>query len=706
MARPELVKLHFDDLTSTGQIRTMWRRYLGGTVAALVWAAEANDVHAARNAIACGLHAMQDFYSHSTWVDVAERRSRTWFEAATPTPAWPFVPRRPRVSVPERWRWGRDLPLVVDGTPRAEVTLDPARIRPPFGRFPVLVVGPDPRPGWDLSTGMYELGAQHGFHVHGMYGFDCTILSNLPLGLRDVAVPLLSFVGMSDLAARWRHCTGDHSAPATPPALAGQQAPPGILVLAPTGIALDNRWMASISKPNRALDDPTLTGDALFDTARGLAARTTTAWLDELDRIAAGDLDRIRPGFWHRVTTEPRTGVGATSASTPNPETPLDTAQFEDPAKQLFRLLSAGAYPPDPTETADGWWLRVTLGTPLEPFAGTDADIELEALGQTFLLDHGRTRSPQGSWMENRLLEWNDFEAGSRCSYVVGPFPTCPASITLRNRAASTSQILAAAWTDFTNALRVIGEAIEDVLLALVSGHADLVGGGQRTFGWAELATIAARGTALPGTILVDGGPEGRYLLEFDVAAAPSGNDLACLVTFRRLVCLEESDWDRFTSDDEPFVLALVSAPAAGVSQPLMIGPFSGVDTGEARSTASAAPVVLTVPRGSGLVVAIQVMESDDESQAARQQLLAEFASQVGVQTGPPRSALLDAVGTALAPDWKLGDVEVFAFRRNAVVECGMVLPRTTVNGWIEAGTSRTLPFLRGPDRAIALQVS
>jgi hypothetical protein len=99
-------------------------------------------------------------------------------------------------------------------------------------------------------------------------------------------------------------------------------------------------------------------------------------------------------------------------------------------------------------------------------------------------------------------------------------------------------------------------------------------------------------------------------------------------------------------------------------------------------------------------------MESDDESAAARAELRAEFASQFGLQTALPRSELIDSIGTALAPDWRLGDIEVFAFRRNAVVECGTVLPRTTVNTWIEAGASRTFPFLQQPYQAIALDVS
>ncbi len=563
MARSELIKLHFDDLASTVQIRRMWQRYLGGTVAALVWAAEHDDIHAARNAIGCGLHAMQDFYSHSTWVDAGGRRTLTWFEAATPVRPWLL-----------RWPGTgpvRDLALA------ALQPLDPTVLA---GRT-ILVVGRDPRPGWELSTGTYELGPQHAVHVHGKYGFDCTVLSRLPSGLRDVAVPLLSFVGLEDLANRWRQCTGDGSAPAPIPALGGVAAPPGILVLAPTGIALDNHWMASISRGNRALDDASLTGEDLFTTARGLATRTTTQWLDELDRVGTTTLDPINPGFWSRVTNQGRTALGTPSAAAPNPEAAADLQQFENPAQQLFRLLTAGEYPPSPTGGDEAWWLRVSLGTSTAPLSGTDADIVLEAAGQEFLLDYGRVRSQAGSWTENRLLEWNDFEAGSRCAYVVGPFAARPTAITLHNRAASAGQVLSAAWNDFTTAVTTVIDGIGDFLLSLVGGHADMVGNGQRTWSWPALAAIAGRGTAEASSIYVDGGPEGRYRLEFDVMASWSGDDLLARVTYRRLVCLEESDWDRFTSDDEPFVLTLVSAPAAGQNRSQILGPFAGVDTGE-----------------------------------------------------------------------------------------------------------------------------
>jgi hypothetical protein len=698
MARPEMVKLHFDDLTSTAQIATMWRRYLGGTVAAVVWAAEHDDVAAARNAIACGLHAMQDFYSHSSWVDSGARRSRTWFEAGQPVwaPTIRTVPG-PRPTIPVRPGGSR---------PRVPLAF-PERLTaaPDLGRT-LRLIGQDPRPGWDLFTGMYELGTQHGYAHHGAFAFDCTIWRALPSGFRDIAVPVLSFIGMEDMAARWRECTGDSAAPATAPALAGVPAPAGVLVLAPTGIALDSTWMAGISRPNRPLDDASLTGADLFRTARELATRTSAQWLAELERIGRSTLEAINPGFWQRVATQPRTSVGTVSGAAPNPPSPADVRQFEDPAAQPFRMLTAGQYPPDPGETTDGWWLRVTLGTSSTALSGTNADIVLRAGGQEFLLDHGRLRSPHGSWTENRLLEWDDFEAGSRTCYVVGPFATLPNRIELDNRAASALDLLGAAWRGLVDTVAGIVEGIGDALLSLVGGHADLVGSGQRAYGWADLVRIAQQGFPDQGRITVDGGPEGRYRLQFEVWAAWSGDDLLCQVAFRRLDCLEESDWDRFTNEDEPFVLALVTAPAAGSTRSMVLGPYSGVDTGDFRTTSDAAPVLLSVRRGSGLIVAIQVWESDDETPAARDELLEEFASRTGTGAEDPRSEFLDALGTAQAPDWRIADVEVFAFRRNAVVEAGTVLPRQAVGAWLEAGRSRAFPFTQPPRSAVALTVS
>lgn len=58
----------------------MWRRYTTGAMAGLIWAKEQNNVHAAQNIVGVSLHAMQDFYAHSNWIDDEHNRQRTYFE--------------------------------------------------------------------------------------------------------------------------------------------------------------------------------------------------------------------------------------------------------------------------------------------------------------------------------------------------------------------------------------------------------------------------------------------------------------------------------------------------------------------------------------------------------------------------------------------------------------------------------------------------
>jgi hypothetical protein len=80
LARPALVHVHFDNLADGREIAEIWHRITGGLVVAVAWAAQHGEVRAARQAIGVGLHAIQDFYSHSTWIDDPARRERTWLE--------------------------------------------------------------------------------------------------------------------------------------------------------------------------------------------------------------------------------------------------------------------------------------------------------------------------------------------------------------------------------------------------------------------------------------------------------------------------------------------------------------------------------------------------------------------------------------------------------------------------------------------------
>ncbi|MDQ1288088.1 MAG: hypothetical protein QG622_1653 [Actinomycetota bacterium] len=86
-SRAALPHLHFDNLPTSTDVEEVWSRVLGGTRVALEWARLHEDVPAARQAVGAGLHAIQDFYSHSTWINAPARRERTWIETRGDTHA-------------------------------------------------------------------------------------------------------------------------------------------------------------------------------------------------------------------------------------------------------------------------------------------------------------------------------------------------------------------------------------------------------------------------------------------------------------------------------------------------------------------------------------------------------------------------------------------------------------------------------------------
>jgi hypothetical protein len=97
----ELARLHFDSLTSTAQIRNLWTRLARNTQAAVQSATA--SVHSAPDAqarynrlvslavlIGASLHPVQDFYSHSNWVELYPMQegvygTRTWFDTPMPS---------------------------------------------------------------------------------------------------------------------------------------------------------------------------------------------------------------------------------------------------------------------------------------------------------------------------------------------------------------------------------------------------------------------------------------------------------------------------------------------------------------------------------------------------------------------------------------------------------------------------------------------
>ena len=78
--------LHFDDLSDLSAVDATWNRITGGAACALRWAATSEApleirLRAAEHVLGLGIHAVQDLYSHSTWIDDPQRRALTWQEA-------------------------------------------------------------------------------------------------------------------------------------------------------------------------------------------------------------------------------------------------------------------------------------------------------------------------------------------------------------------------------------------------------------------------------------------------------------------------------------------------------------------------------------------------------------------------------------------------------------------------------------------------
>jgi DNA-binding beta-propeller fold protein YncE len=637
-AHDDLVKVHFDDLTSTAQIERMWSRYLGGAVAGVLWAMDRDDVTGARHVVGVCLHALQDFYSHSNWVDVPGRRTKTWGET-------------------------------------------------PAGN----------RSAMSLYTGTYETDEDFGFKAHGKYAIDCTLMREV-IGedIMDTLCDGLSPLSDSGLCRRWAECKQD-SVPVHPDVILGVHIPRDIVYLEPPGIALDNTWLARINAHNRDLpanEDPAAMGLKLFGNAVTLATRHSAAWLGELGGIISG-LGPAEAAFWERVSTEARPGELHPSTITDAlAYTNEDLKQFEQPSKLPSTFLSAGAYPPDPAGGDEGWFVRLELHTADDEFGtGTNSDIDAVIGGATFRLDHGHE--------DNRLLEFNDFESGDFTWYVVGPFAQRPAQLTLVNNGTTIVDIIEAAWNDFKNMVASFLETIGELLLSFIGGNADYCGSDKRTWSWPELVDVAKRGGEdFELHCVVDGEGDYRIQCRLEATFQPNGN-LRAKVRPLTLVCVHESTIDQGSSDDEPFVLLVVDSPALsdglrkGRSRV-----FHHMDSGE--STAMDMPAIeVDVPRHGGLIVPAQVWESDEEGSSKRDQLLEEFARRYRDDSGSSRSEFLDAIGAAVLPDWKLAGLDAYAYRRGYLTRTAHLVRDRQVNRWIEAGGSLTIPFDKTPTRTV-----
>ena len=605
----DLEKLHFDDNFSTPEVNTAWRRYLQGTLVGLVWAAERQDVNGARNIVGASLHAIQDFYSHSNWVDDPARRSCTWME----TPDYL-------------------------------------------------------RNGMSIWTGAYE----HGDHLgiiksHGKLSPACSLMQLPGVGtILDVAcLPILP-PSNTDMCHTWRSCSV-HGRNAEPDKVLQVPVPKGINYFHPAGIALDAPWMSDIAIQVRGLgkSEPELTGQQLFEAAKELAERSSRQWLlrleEEMAQLGHG-------GFWNRVKSD-------TSATSREPE-------FEHFDRFPYQFLTAGPYPSESEETE--WYLRVTLDTADQANAGTDANIRLRAGGKEFLLDYMEEAPP--------VLEYDDFERGDRQVYTVGPFNHLPTSMELKNDSASFGDIVAEAVEDFINSVVWAARAIRSLALSIISGNADFVATAKKV--WTPQQLLALQPGLNPFSLQLDGGGEGKYQLKGSIGrSGGDARETEYIVLLQWLHCEKESDWDRGSGSDEPFLTVAV-VPAPGNIQSTMIGPFSDVDSGDDRFMFKMFRFRIPSTYGA-IAIAASLYESDDESRGDRRKLHDQFTQRIDQRTAYDRN-FSDAVGASLASGWKLDNVHVYAFSRGKTVSAGTVYNQR-VNHWLEGGQQRRYTFSARP---------
>jgi hypothetical protein len=87
-AQCDLEKLHFDDVFSNADIDRYWKTLVANTQAAAKQAEANNDVVEFYTVLGISLHVVQDFYTHSNWVEQngasGPYKTRSWFQTTTP----------------------------------------------------------------------------------------------------------------------------------------------------------------------------------------------------------------------------------------------------------------------------------------------------------------------------------------------------------------------------------------------------------------------------------------------------------------------------------------------------------------------------------------------------------------------------------------------------------------------------------------------
>lgn len=692
----ELAKLHFDDTFSMDGIRQTWTRYAAGTLIGLYWASEQmvdnrkGDVAAARNILGLSVHAVQDFYSHSNWVDDPDRRCATWF----------------------------DLP------PDERHSLTP------------------------IHTGAYETPTQGAPANHGHYSVSCSLISGENVDqVLDVVCAGLSPFQNTGLCEEWRLCYGSERVDIQ----VADKSPEGIVRLNPPGIALDSSWLARVQALERKLVDDTGTfregiegmyfprdqcsvlmgwpgqrqcetdADYIFAGTKDLAIRGTIEWMQWIE-VAVAEMGPEFAAFWEKVKgggeiavheATPVTDVAATIAENVSQDAVARmerlriemrressrAAQFEDFSKLPYLFLSAGSYPVanaaregmEESGNPYGWYLRVKLRTGEGFFDDTDSDIFAEVrvggFWKPFKLDYLPITDTTGR-TDNPILAYDDFERGDDDAYVIGPFSSQPDLIRLHNGSTGTRDVLLALVADLGNSIDSSLTSLRRGILSLIAGNADYVGYAHDVITRADIERLLAaqETTAFERKMFVDGGIQGKFRIKYrvrDVEHMLTDQDRAqgmraVEVMPYSLHSLKESEVDRASDSDEPFVIfSTTPLNAAGAKAHVYMSKiFQDVDQFDTRAfprETGSAQTFKVAPNGS-LVLAVQVYENDDESEYDREQLRLNFATGLDEATREPPAQLLDAIGRATAADWFAQTIEVFAFRRGALPQAGEVL--------------------------------
>jgi hypothetical protein len=633
----DLVKVHFDDLVHAESVRGTWRRNLSGTAAGLIWLARVDSgplerrVAMAQNLLGASLHGIQDFYTHSNWIDDEELREKTWFE-----------------------------------------------------------VDPEIRECLSLWSGTYELPQHLGILPHGAFVYACTVINNLGSAgrsLMDVACHAASPFANSEVCTWFRQCINTEAL--QPPTIGipdtddAVTLPPGVLWVVP-GMNVDNRWSAETGVRIRGLNPP-VTGSAGFETAYTLAYRSSCQWLhilqDVMDKEGLTD-------FWDAVKSQG-------TANKDDYKTPI--APWEDFSQLPYRFISVGPYPPAAGyDDTSKWYLRLLIRTSSDAFSGTNADIRPIVNGREFpILDHGvpPAEPPPGQppvrTLDQSLLGRDDFEAGDVAAYMIGPLDEQPRTVALRNEAPDAGDVIQAAVNSIVRGFQDLFTSVA----GLWGYQADFVGEGHWDLRGADLDALGAGGRRY-FYLDCDGRSEGHYVVSGYVEGTGQTGRFPNGVPFRRfrvqfvdLICVKESEWDRFTTQDEPFVLGLV-IPHGGTQTMTTwrTEPYGNVNTGDTNPIARSYTVEF--PQRYGFIsVACAVYESDDETPNDRDYLLNRFAGNVVSAIAEPEDSFVEALGDSIAAGWKLGSVEAVAFRRSAKVEVRPYTPMT-LDAWVDGGHS------------------